>query len=179
MCAVAEKIHLFEQAGLGKAPFRCVGLETSDDRAFINRERESNGLCYTTNNATTCDYCGQGIMNAYQVVSADGKRFKVGCDCMEKTGDAGLRQFVKDEERAKRQKKAAAKREAYNARERAAIEAFQNGLCESLKDRPHPKGRQDATAYDYAAWIVQNRAFMGETFVRLVESVTLQGCPKP
>lgn len=92
---MSDKIHLFELAGLGKAPYRVLSLETSRDRESIQRERAGNGQTYTTNYCTTCDYCGTAISNAYQILSADEQHFKVGCDCLAKVGDKGLLDHAK------------------------------------------------------------------------------------
>ncbi len=59
------EIHPFEKAGLGKAPFRCE---------LVSERRGSS-----------CDFCGTGIRNEFWIKSADGKSFKVGCDCVRKT----------------------------------------------------------------------------------------------
>lgn len=150
-------VHKFEAAGLGKAPFRFVGLETAADRGAVQNERKGDGLIYTTNNATSCDYCGQGIMNAFVVASADGRRFKVGCDCIRKVGDKGLMKIVSDAEAAKRRAKAADRRKAKWQREADLLAKFNRGECEALRGLPHPKGREGATAYDYVNWCVTNR----------------------
>lgn len=163
----AEKIHCFEEAGLGKAPFRFVGIESAGDRAAVNAERAADGLCYTTNNATSCDYCGMGILNAYCVASADGKRFKVGCDCIRKTGDKGLIRYVEEEESNKRREKSRAKRVSKYEHENAMIDKFRAGGAESLRLLPHPKGR-DGSAWDYVAWCVENH-FVGAMVIKLIE----------
>ena len=167
MNATVEKIHKFEAAGLGIAPFRFIGVETAGDRAAVQRERESAGMVFTTNYATSCDYCGQGIQNAFRVRSADGREFKVGCECIRKTGDAGLMRAVSDEESAKRRQKSAKRREAKVERERRLLAAFRAGECASLRSQPHPKGRE-GSAHDYVAWCVDNRCY-GENILRLIE----------
>ena len=167
LTASPAKIHKFEAAGLGLAPFRFVGIETGADRASVQSERAGNGLTYTTNNATSCDYCGQGIINAYQVQSADGKRFKVGCDCIRKTGDAGLIRHVTEEEGSKRRAKNTARRAAKWQREQDLVAAFKAGKCESLRNLPHPKGRE-GSAWDYVAWCVENK-FIGSAVLALIE----------
>ncbi len=88
------KIHVFEKAGLGIAPFKCVGMTVMKYQACQGAPVQPGG---------SCDYCGTGIMNAFQIVSSDGKCFKVGCDCVAKTGDAGLRKQVNDIERKRRE----------------------------------------------------------------------------
>jgi hypothetical protein len=66
----AVGVHPFERAGLGKAPFR-----------YLSSYRD---------NLTCCDYCGTAIVNVFIVGSADGQRFKVGCECIRKVDDGGL-----------------------------------------------------------------------------------------
>jgi len=71
------KTHMFEQQGLGLAPFRCVAIIDSGP-----------------GNKKSCDHCGAGIRYAFEVVSRDGKSFNVGSDCALKTDDSGLRATV-------------------------------------------------------------------------------------
>ncbi len=74
-------VHVFERAGLGLAPFRFFRFSTMKFQACPGAPIQP-GTC--------CDYCGTGIMNVCHIRAADGKEFKVGCDCVAKTGDAGL-----------------------------------------------------------------------------------------
>lgn len=85
--------HLFERAGMGKAPFRCVG--------YVCREG-------------SCNYCGTANKYAAVIESSDGKRHEVGMDCAEKIGDAGLVRGIKNsaEYRAFQRAKRHAKDEA-------------------------------------------------------------------
>lgn len=62
-------LHCFEHAGLGRAPFSIAGF----------RKEPSH-----------CAFCGTGILWQVLVQSADGRRFHVGSDCMQRCGDAGL-----------------------------------------------------------------------------------------
>lgn len=73
-------MHVFERAGLGKAPFRVVGFE----------QKHYCPAPGVTMVGGSCDYCGTGIVQMFYIRGADGRRFKVGCDCVVKTGDAGL-----------------------------------------------------------------------------------------
>jgi hypothetical protein len=82
MCKTTDKLHPFESAGLGKAPFKFVGFYRD-----IGPKPMGDGM--TTIGAPgqpmgTCDYCLNGIANCYQIASADGKHFVVGCDCVDK-----------------------------------------------------------------------------------------------
>jgi hypothetical protein len=73
--------HCFERAGLGRAPFRVTGFTTMKYCAAPGAPILPGG---------TCDYCGTAIMYACEITSSDGKTFKVGCDCVNRTGDEGL-----------------------------------------------------------------------------------------
>lgn len=68
-------MHPFEEAGFGKAPYRFDGVRRNWFTAFPGDPGKPGG---------SCDYCGQGIANEFWVKSADGRRFKVGCDCIAK-----------------------------------------------------------------------------------------------
>lgn len=76
-----NKIHTFEQAGLGKAPFACVAVFTGN--ALVDPEHPLVPV-------TSCQYCYTVIANCFRIESSDGKSFIVGCDCVKKTGDKGL-----------------------------------------------------------------------------------------
>jgi hypothetical protein len=108
----ATAVHKFEQAGLGKAPFRFVGKIYQDIR-YGNAVVVIDGVECETKPGGSCDYCGQYIVNMFQIESADGRRFKVGCDCLGKTGDAGLvrkaKKIISDEAAARRRGRDAAK----------------------------------------------------------------------
>jgi hypothetical protein len=98
-------MHVFERAGLGKAPFACVGMGEKTYCACQGAPVQPAG---------TCDYCGNCIRYVFQIRSADGKLFGVGCDCVNKTQDAGLIRAYKNRpeyrklQREKRAAKAAA-----------------------------------------------------------------------
>lgn len=88
-------IHKFEQVGLGKAPFRLIGMYEKR----CSGQPDSRGITvgYAGQPAGSCDYCGTGIANCFLIQSADGKRFEVGEDCVRKTDDTGLVDTVKRE----------------------------------------------------------------------------------
>jgi len=101
-------LHVFEKAGLGKAPFRCVGYERITYQACPGAPIQPGGCC---------DYCGTGIIDAFTIRGSDGAKFKVGCDCVMRTGDAGLIKAFKShpEYRAAQKVKRQAKDEAVRA----------------------------------------------------------------
>lgn len=146
-----ERIHKFEQAGLGKAPFRCVGHER---RVYV--------ACHgaPVQPGSTCDYCSNAIMHCFWIQAADGRRFKVGSDCVLKTGDAGLKKVIN---RMISQQKTAER----NAREDARIAegwAWVDANAEAIARLPHPNAAlagQGLTLADYLGWIRKNAGRRG------------------
>ena len=141
-----EKQHKFERAGLGKAPFRVVGY--SEERFTI----PGTGV---TRPGASCDYCGTAIVDAFWVVGSDGKRFKVGSDCVRKSGDSGLTRAVTEQERETKRKRAEERIERIYAR--AKLGEFD----EALSRLPHPKGWEGKTALDWAQWTMRNAGQTG------------------
>jgi hypothetical protein len=78
---MCETLHPFEQAGLGQSPFRFVSMTKNIYSAAPGHQQPGG----------TCCYCGQGIMYECLIVSADGKRFTVGMDCVAKLDRADNR----------------------------------------------------------------------------------------
>lgn len=114
--ACSRCVHPFERAGLGKAPFRCVGF-------YVSKFCAAPGAPVQPGSA--CDYCGTGIMNVFSILSADGKASKVGCDCVRKTPDKALiaevKRFKADAAKKERIAKAKAEREAYQFKRAAEV----------------------------------------------------------
>lgn len=148
--------HAFTVAGLGDAPFRYTGMSENVFKAGD-----------TTKAGGSCDYCGTGIRYEFHIISADGKRSKVGCDCIAKVGDAGLMRAYKQSaefrkmQRDKRQAKGASARETCNALVAAHRDA--------LMAQPHPYGftnRQTGaplTMLDSVQWMLSNCGTSGIT----------------
>src|SRR5262249_10441376 len=103
-----EKIHRFEQRGLGRAPFTFVDL-------FESRTADGQP-------AGTCDYCGNGIAWCCVIRSSDGRRFQVGNECVKQTGDEGLTRKIDE---AKREQKRAAQMSQIQAE--LALQRERNG----------------------------------------------------
>ena len=61
--------HLFTQAGLGQSPFKLIDY---------------------TEKSTGCAYCGRAIKRVSVILSADGVKSNIGCECIKKAGDKGL-----------------------------------------------------------------------------------------
>lgn len=106
-------LHVFERARLGKAPFHIKGSYELKWQAFPGAPVQCGG---------SCDYCGQGIMYAVAIGSADGRTFKVGSDCVARTGDAGLIKRYKNHPDVR--KANAAKRAALDGRKKDEWQAI-------------------------------------------------------
>ena len=129
-------MHVFERAGLGKAPFRCIGCAEVFFQAHPDAPRQCGG---------SCDFCGTGIVLQCKIKSADGRTFKVGADCVAKTGDAGLiRSFkTRPEVRKIAKMKAAAKDDAVRAEWKGLFEANEAKLSALfVPGRPWVPGEQ-------------------------------------
>jgi hypothetical protein len=121
-----KAIHKFEADGLGKAPFHVVGNWLMPSRSLLehNPEAWNNAIRTAPCRVGSCAYCGTALSIHYIIKSADDKKFAVGCECVNKTGDKGLINAVKvaknARERLKREEKRNAEREARLQAERDA-----------------------------------------------------------
>jgi len=101
--------HPFEKAQLGKAPFSCTHV--SENVFALPDGTSKAGGC--------CDYCGTGIRWEFWIKGsvAGAKQFKVGCDCVAKTGWGieGFAEVRAAHTRARRQAGAQARRAAHKA----------------------------------------------------------------
>jgi len=128
-------IHKFQEAGLGVAPFRIVGVHEA--RGPISRV--VNGVQVQIGAPGqpmgTCQYCGQGIAEVWTVRDRKGTRFTVGSTCVNKAGDAGLKRVVAAEKR----KRDRAKRHAREARMEAELRDLleREDVREKLAALPH------------------------------------------
>lgn len=135
MTATKQDIHLFEHAGLGQAPFKLVGMYSIPSPSL----GEHNPAAYQAAlqamprdvSVGSCDYCGTPLTHNFIIRSHDGKKSVVGCDCVDKVGDAGLRNAIKLQ-------KSEARREARLAERQAKFEAEQD------EQRQRNGGKTDA-----------------------------------
>jgi hypothetical protein len=164
----AQVIHPFEAAGLGLAPFRFAGFEIKTYQACHGAPIQPG---------SSCDYCANAIMNCYWIRSADGKRFKVGCDCVMRLNRLDNR-LISEVERAKRvhdrtlsAARRAAKRPAQDARVDAARQLLAGvELRARLAAKPHPYKFADKSLLDYCLWMLENAGLTGRLAVaKLVE----------
>ncbi len=112
--------HKFTESGLGKAPFRFVGVH---ENAFKLPDGTSKA-------GGSCSHCGTGIRWEFHIISADGVRSKVGSDCIHKAGDKGLIDIAKEEINKRRREAAHAKREEQRMADLQAQRDRNNGLTD-------------------------------------------------
>ena len=106
--------HIFENSGLGKAPYQYAGC---------------------TQNRSVCQYCGTIIRYQFWLLSSDGRKFFVGSDCINKSGDSGLMYHVKKERsKISKEKRAIKQKEKYEARQAAFLLATQEKLQNYLSN---------------------------------------------
>lgn len=153
---MTSAIHPFERAGLGKGPFRCTGSYESKYQACHGAPIQPG---------TSCDYCGQGIMTAFKIRSADGKQFKVGCDCVAKT----YRECAKtDMERDARKVVDAVNRIKTAAANKRKDEVIAEALAtfeanrEALAGMTLCDGRSDRNALERLEWMFANAGRTGK-----------------
>lgn len=147
------KVHVFEHAGLGRAPFRVVGHTVEKFQAHPGAPVKAG---------TSCDYCGTAIADTYWIKSADGKKFKVGSDCVFRTGDTRLRRQVNE-----------VKRKARHASQDAKIDGVKERLAdpvvrEALAAKPHPvpyMAKSGKTLLDWADWMMGHAGRSGKVKV--------------
>lgn len=137
-------IHPFEKSGLGKAPFRCVGMHVEQGPRTL---RDGTQVGAPGQPLGVCDHCGMGIKYVYDIVSADGREFGVGCECVLKTAgvsDSALVRQVKtikrDHDRKLRQERKAKKEDVARQVAKAQAEkiiAKISGFAEALETDHH------------------------------------------
>lgn len=147
LIAEAEKAHPFELAGLGLAPFRCVGVASipSPSMAEQNPAAYQNAMRDMPRGygIGSCAFCGMPLIHNFLINSADGHKFVVGSECVAKTRDKGLGQVVKVQiarmRREANRAKVAAEREANRKKwlednaERLAAEAAERDAREAAR----------------------------------------------
>jgi hypothetical protein len=143
------KIHRFERAGLGKAPYKFLGLTKSLFQAAPGAPVKAG---------SSCDFCGTAIVDCCNFQSADGKHFHVGTDCVRKVGDAGLVRKVAQAETAARKERTAKRIAA------AFDRLYDPELREVLASKPHPvliMANKGHTLLDMVNWNADNAGMSG------------------
>jgi hypothetical protein len=162
----AEKVHPFEACGLGKAPFRLAGVKDTaagKDGWGMVKAGSINGVEVMTKPGGTCAYCGHSIMILCDVVSADGKEFHVGTDCVALAGGNALKNVV-DKEKRKINKLKKNRRDNAKIAELTAM-LDNHSVCDVLANVPHPnkwRAEQGDTLLDWVEWMRKNAGVAGK-----------------
>lgn len=152
MKTATQTIHPWEAAGLGRAPFRLLGAV---DQNISYGERVLGhvaGATLTTKPGGTCAVCGHAITVIYEVESADGNRFPVGCDCVLKLNDAAMGRQVRTHVNRIQRERSRAKKVAQEAADRVYVAAFD---LDRVRHIPHPityRAERGETLADWALW---------------------------
>ena len=147
--------HAFEIAGLGLAPFRFVGA-SQNVITYPDGTQQAGG---------TCAYCSTGIRLECRVVSADNKKFVVGCNCIEKVGDRGLLKAYKTSPEFRAHQRALAWKKAERVLE--TLKELIAAHSAALASKPHPRGFLDRqtgaplTLLDYVQWMFDHSGASG------------------
>ena len=145
-------VHPFEESGFGKAPFRFDGVTRNWFTAGPGDPGKPGG---------SCDYCGTGIAFEFWVKSADGRRFKVGCDCIAKLSRANNVAFsgdtlARDADIARRRMERERREHLAMAKRQAAAEQFASWYSVSRQSAacslPHP-AIKGLTLAHYIKWM--------------------------
>lgn len=165
---MAHAIHPFERTGNGSAPFRYLGFSREVYQAV-----PGDPECPIQPGAT-CDHCGTGIMNVCHIESADGRRFKVGSSCVQKTSDPSLIKGASADQKADDRKRRAAATRRKDARDMLRIWTAWNqfdAVRDAFAAEPHPQGFTDRetgcalTLVDWAEWMIENAGTRGRLAV--------------
>ena len=130
-----ETIHVFEEAGLGKGPFK---------------------LHHVTAEGGRCEYCNTVIVFRFYIQGKDSRIFFVGSDCVMKTGDLGLIKVVEKEVK-KRQAELREKRDEAKLQELKDFIKNPDNI-KKLNEQPHPNAyfaNQGKTQKDYLEYMIK------------------------
>jgi hypothetical protein len=164
MLATLAPTHAFTKSGLGNAPFRVIGffayapssLAEHNPTAYMAANREASEISRRLGvSGGSCHHCGTALMNNYVIQSADGVNSVVGCDCVQKTGDAGIIRSVKALEKGRKAERSA-------ARKAAEIAAYRKAA------RPGIQAQRKALLAEHGDTLRAAWAFRSEAFVRSI-----------
>ena len=136
------------------APFRCVGF-------FESKYQACHGAPIQP--GSSCDYCAQGIMLVSLIKGADGKEFKVGCDCVAKiyrdsAGTDTEREMRKLHDEVLRRKTAAdhKRKDKRIAEAKAVLEEYRPYFAERIWDGVVRHSHGPRSVADQIDWMLSN-----------------------
>jgi hypothetical protein len=122
----------------------------------------------------TCACCGTAIVNVFLVRNSGGELYGVGCNCIEKSGEAPLIRATVAAKRAADRAKRAAKAEAIAAERRAAWEAGREAReAASAKAAAEQAARRQGNALRFA-WVLAVLQNQSGDFCRSMAEQILQ-----
>ena len=149
---MTDKLHVFERAGLGRAPFQFVGIERRVGPILLG-----GGVTVGAPGQPmgSCQFCGTGIAECCHIEDADGKTFIVGNVCVGKTGDHGLVNDVKRAVRRSQMERRHAQQDAVIGAGRKILEADAE-LRAQFASEPHPidwAAKEGKTRLEWVEWM--------------------------
>lgn len=159
-----ELIHVFEERGLGKAPFKFIDVITKVGPYLLKREGGVEHYVGAPGQPVgSCQFCGNTIANCCVIQDANGKTFEVGSDCVFKVA-------INDKTMVSAVRKAVnlKAKETRHERERARIAwaAVNIGrVKDSWRQKLHPyKSMADdgKSLWDWASWMLANAGNKGK-----------------
>lgn len=170
----AASVHVFENAGLGKAPFRLidvverrgpypVGEPHNGVQGYVGAPGQPVGCC---------SFCKTGIAQCCVIRSADGKVFDVGNECVKRTGDLGLIKASKPI-MAKLARDARHKNEAESIAW-AVNELQRDEVIAKLAALPHPtewRAKNGESKLQWATWFMQTRGVGNAGKMKVVRAI--------
>ena len=160
--------HAFEAAGLGKPPYKFMG---------ITQEVFNNGDG-TTKPGGCCKYCYAGILWAFWLKSSDGHSFCVGSECINRSGDKGLIEAYKSSPEYRALQKA--KRDERDRIRTAEIDSLlaDVDVITRLMRTPSPtRADRGETGYDHAMWVRKHSGASGRSHLHKWIKGLLHGAP--
>ncbi len=148
--------HVFETSGKhGKAPYKVVGYDYAVGPVrFIDKQTGIEMTCGSPGQPMgCCDHCGTGIAHIFIIESSDGVRFKVGSDCVLKTGDEAMKKVV--DARLKPVRSQMAAKQANADREYVLNCIGDKQIAEILTTRYIHPFIKAKSYFDYAEWMLQ------------------------
>lgn len=172
---ILARVHPWEERGLGKAPFRWLGVtrrvgpiriaNADGTETLIGAEGQPMGCC---------SYCGNGIAECHEIKSADGKKFIVGCDCVRRVEHPGSPVYSKAVRAAKdlANEKVRARSAVKAATSAARVVDLLATLEPRLRAEPSAyawKAEKGETRYDDFEWLANQCGHAGR--VRLIKKL--------
>lgn len=160
-------IHPWEAAGLGKAPFRWLGVSRKvgpvrtvlADGTTLEQGAPGQPM-------GSCAFCGMGIAECHEIKGACGALFIVGCDCVRRVYAAGDRVLTQAETASRK-----LRNEAARARAACKAEQVEAELTRLLADEPTRArlaalpGPEFGTMLEHADWMARRAGATGRAKV--------------